>query len=168
MRRQTSAGTSDSDIPEEPPNRGVPCHPSRANLVCRGLVACGDEDVSGGVSEGVGRGVGVAGDGDGVCDLGDVAERAHDLLDAHAGLVLEAPGDGQRREDDGQVGLDRVFGVVEDRLCRPPGYADLWGERAGQGAGEAGKVGIVIGGAMLGVPYPRRRPWPMWMSIVRT
>ncbi|CCH74253.1 hypothetical protein BN11_4100002 [Nostocoides australiense Ben110] len=87
--------------------------PSRANLVCRGLVACGDEDVSGGVSEGVGRGVGVAGDGDG--DLLDRAERAHDLLDAHAGLVLEAPGDGQRGEDDGQVGLDRVFGVVEDR-----------------------------------------------------
>ncbi len=33
----------------------------------------------------------------------------------------------------------------ESRLCRPPGYADLWGERAGQGAGEAGKVGIVTG-----------------------
>jgi len=129
-------------------------------------VAAGGEDVSGGVGEWVGRGVGVAADGEG--DLLDRAERAHDLLDTHPGLVLEPPGDGQRREHDGQVCLDRVFGVVEDRLCRPPGYADLWGERAGQGAGEAGKVGIVVGGAMLGVPYPRRRPWPMWMSIVRT
>ena len=56
---------------------------------------------------------GVAADGEG--DLLDRAECAHDLLDAHAGLVLKAPGDGQRGEHDGQVGLDRVLGVVEDR-----------------------------------------------------
>jgi len=38
-----------------------------------------------------------------------------DLLDAHAGGVLEMAGDGQRGEDDGHVGFDRVAGVVEDR-----------------------------------------------------
>ena len=51
--------------------------PSRANLVCRAVVTCGGEDVSGGVGEWVCGGVGVAADGEG--DLLDRAECAYDL-----------------------------------------------------------------------------------------
>ena len=43
----------------------------------------------------------------------DRAEAPHDLADAEAGGVLEVAGDGQGGEDDGQVGLDGLAGVVE-------------------------------------------------------
>jgi hypothetical protein len=55
----------------------------------------------------------VAGDADG--DLLQRSQGVDDLLDAHPGGVLQVAGDGQRGEHDGQVGLDRVAGVVEDR-----------------------------------------------------
>lgn len=48
-------------------------------------------------------------------DLLQRAERSHDLLDTQPGCVLEVTGDREGGKDDGQVGLDRLSGVVEDR-----------------------------------------------------
>jgi hypothetical protein len=49
---------------------------------------------------------------------------AYEFLDAPTGLVLDPVADGQRGEDDREVGFDRFAGVVVDRLCRGSGYAD--------------------------------------------
>ena len=68
-----------------------------------------------------------------------------DLLDAQPGALLSFAGDGQGGQHDGQVSVDAVALVVEDRLCRPPGYADPGGEGAGQRLGSGREVGIVRG-----------------------
>ena len=39
----------------------------------------------------------------------------HEAADAEAGGGLQVAGDGQGGEHDGQVGVDRFAGVVEDR-----------------------------------------------------
>ena len=79
------------------------------------LVSCevGDslEDGGGGWC---GAGLGgdlVAGDGDGHVPEG--SEVLDELLDGHAGAVLQVASDGQGGEDDGEVGLDGVPLSVE-------------------------------------------------------
>ena len=66
---------------------------------------------------------------------GDVLEGfegADDAFDADPGGVLEVAGDGQGGHDHGQVGLDGVSGVVEDRptwldaTSRPSPLGGLW------------------------------------------
>ncbi|SDY94418.1 hypothetical protein SAMN05428934_106169 [Tessaracoccus flavus] len=56
---------------------------------------------------------GLAGDGD--RDALEGSKCLHEALDADAGLVLEVPGDRERSEHDGEVGLDRFAFAVEDR-----------------------------------------------------
>lgn len=46
-------------------------------------------------------------------DLEQRLQGPNDLPDAEAGGALEVAGDRQRREDDGQVGLDRIALSVE-------------------------------------------------------
>ena len=90
--------------------------PESCQFSVSGPVAGGGEDVPGGVGEGVGGDVVVAGDADG--DLLQRSQGLDDLLDAHAGRVLQVAGDGQGGEHDGQVGLDRVAGVVRTSAGR--------------------------------------------------
>jgi len=52
---------------------------------------------------------------DGVVAAGDLDE----LADGPAGLVLDPAADCARRDDDGQIGLDRVAQAVVDRQGRP-------------------------------------------------
>lgn len=59
---------------------------------------------------GFGGDLGLGGDG----DL-HALERVDDALDGHAGGVLQVPGDGQGGHDRGQVDLDGITLVVEDR-----------------------------------------------------
>jgi len=54
------------------------------------------------------------------------AQGGEGLLDAQPGSRLGFAGQGQGGEHDGQVRFDAVALVVEDRLCRCSGYADLW------------------------------------------
>ena len=75
----------------------------------------GVEDRFRGGGQGVLGEVFVAGVGDANLDLLDRSQGVDDLLDAHPGGVLQLAGDAQRGEHDGQVGFDRVAGVVEDR-----------------------------------------------------
>ena len=83
---------------------------SRASLVPRTQIA---EDLLCGFGElGLG-GEAVAVDVDG--DLLKWSEFADESLDAHPGGLLQVAGDGQGGHHDGQVGLDRVAGAVEDR-----------------------------------------------------
>ena len=58
---------------------------------------------------------------------GDGAQRpqgGNDLLNRHAGDVLQVPRHGQCREHDGQVSFDRVAGAVEDRAGPEVGYGN--------------------------------------------
>ncbi len=71
------------------------------------------EDRLRGRGERIGGDVVVAGDADG--DLLERPQGLDDALDAQPGRVLEVAGDREGGEDDGQVGLDRVAGVVEHR-----------------------------------------------------
>ena len=87
-----------------------PSRLSRASLVPRTQIA---EDLLCGFGElGLG-GEAVAVDVDG--DLLKWSEFADESLDAHPGGLLQVAGDGQGGHHDGQVGLDRVAGAVEDR-----------------------------------------------------
>ena len=81
--------------------------------MCRGWGAQGGEDVFGLGGQGVGGGEVVAVEVDG--DFLEGFEGADDVFDADPGGVLEVSGDGQGGHDHGQVGLDGVMGVVEDR-----------------------------------------------------
>ena len=103
------------------------------DLSCTVLVPCwdveGGEDVFGFGGQGVGGCEGVAVEVDG--DLLEGLEGADDVSDAHPGGVLGVAGHGQGGHDHGQVGLDGVAGVVEDRagsqvvLAHPEGRLDV-------------------------------------------
>ncbi len=73
----------------------------------------GGEDVFGLGGQGVGGGEVVAVEVDG--DLLEGLEGTDDAFDADPGGVLEVSGDGQGGHDHGQVRLDGIAGVVEDR-----------------------------------------------------
>ena len=119
--------------------------------------------------QGVGGGEVVAVEVDG--DFLEGFEGADDAFDADPGGVLEVAGDGQGGHDHGQVGLDGVMGVVEDRsgpqvvLAHPEGLLDVPQLVIRRddltGAHQAGRdVGDVALEADQG-PWPGR-PHPRW------